>query len=237
MADVDFVGYIDADCFFLDDISLMLREIPIDKDFAIHEHRFSKDRSEWLPRSGRFNVGIVVGRPAESFKKCIANWRLQVLERCDVDMNNGRCGDQTYLNDWPRLFPELHIFNNPGAGVAPWNLNNYVVSEHGGQVYVDDWPVYFFHFHGLQIRYLGNRSALYIAASGYNLAYIPKEEIYRPYLSSLLSKRILSKSGDIPKSSNHNSIWLIRGILKGRINFISTQNFRTIAFVRGSNVG
>lgn len=214
---VDFVGYVDADCFFFGDIDNMLTGIPHDKSIAIHEHNFSSDRREWLQKSGRFNVGVVIGRPDVHFSDCIRNWRRQVLSKCTVDFEAGECGDQTYLNEWPSRYPAVHIFSSKGAGVAPWNLNNYRVSIQNEMLAVDEEELYFFHFHGLQVHYFTRFLVFYVAASGYNLLAPPIKTIYMPYVSSTLRAAIFANLTLRDLNSTRNFSWILRNFLNGRL--------------------
>lgn len=213
----EFVGYVDADCFFMHDISELLRGIPTDKNFAIHEHNFSPDRIGWLKSSGRFNVGVIVGRPTIDFVECIARWRMQVLESCELDPLNGKCGDQTYLDEWPLLYRSLHIFQEKGAGLAPWNLNNYSISHTPTGPTVDEEKIYFFHFHGLLLKRVRILGSYYIPASGYDLRYVPIVEIYRPYLKMVLS---MAKKFDLNwrlYMASSTFQWFVSNMLRGRL--------------------
>lgn len=216
-----YVGYIDADCFFLSDIAEMLKEIPPRKEFAIHEHNFSPDRMHWLEKSGRFNVGVIIGRPKSEFKYCISRWREQVLDRCDVNAEEGRCGDQTYLNDWPDQYPGVHVFKCVGVGVAPWNLNNYEITSFQNEIYVDNKKLYFFHFHGLQYRTIWNLFAFFIPAAGYELRYTPLSEVYSPYVRAILlnASKLSLKNAEVRFSSD--LMWLIRNSLRNRIRIVT----------------
>lgn len=212
-----FIGYVDADCFFFGNIVEMLEEIPPNKNFAIHEHKFSEDRKGWLQKSGRFNVGVVIGRPSQEYLDCITSWRRRVLERCDVDMQAGRCGDQTYLNDWPSQFTSLHIFSCIGVGVAPWNVNNYEVYELANELFVNDSKVFFFHFHSLQIRKLSKFIYLLVPAAGYELNYVPNKEIYLPYISQLNIAHAIYRAPIRKFSLAKDAKWLLQNGLKGRL--------------------
>lgn len=213
----EFVGYIDADCYFLGDIEVMLNEIPFAKNIAIHEHRFSPDRAIWLERSGRFNVGVVVGRPGAEYLECVNVWRMQVLDFCGVDLDNGLCGDQTYLNDWPIRYRGLHIFEAIGIGVAPWNLNNYQVSIDQGQILVDERPVIFFHFHGLEIRNIGWRISVFVPASGYQLISSDIVPLYNLYTRNLLSLSESIYYKNVQLNIQGDWLWLIRNFCRGRL--------------------
>jgi hypothetical protein len=180
------VAYIDADCYFFGDLDKLLKPLSTGYEIAIHEHRFSSDRSMWLNKSGRFNVGLVAGVNNRDFRKCIARWRDQVLERCDVNHLEGRCGDQTYLNDWPNLFPSLYILGEPGAGVAPWNIKNYKISTQNHTIKVDSEPLYFYHFSSLQFIYFSKFFALFIPADGYLNMDRKELVIYHAYVKHLM---------------------------------------------------
>jgi hypothetical protein len=225
--DFEFVGYIDADCYFLGDVQNMLNEIPGNKNIAIHEHRFSPDRAMWLERSGRFNVGVVVGRPGSEYLDCINLWRLQVLDFCGVDLERGMCGDQTYLNDWPVRYGGLYIFEDIGIGVAPWNLNNYRVSSSRGQILVDEMPIIFFHFHGLEIRNIGWVMSIYVPAAGYSLEQSDIAPLYKRYAHNLLllSESIYLRNAQL-KIGNDWS-WLIRNLYRRRLSFACNRFLRS----------
>ena len=178
------LGYIDADCFFFEDIFNTLSPL-VGKSIAIHEHRFSKDRSEWLKKSGRFNVGLVAGITGSQFDDCLERWRQQVLESCIVDYSLGKCGDQSYLNEWPEIYENLVILNSSGVGLAPWNLNNYKIQKYGKKYLVDLDVLNFFHFHGLEIGLIGKHIALFLPAPGYKLINNNYQLIYHEYINSI----------------------------------------------------
>lgn len=214
---VDFVAYIDADCFFFGDIAEMLKELPEDKNIGIHEHRFSEDRASWLYRSGRFNVGVICGRKSEEFRKCIAHWRDQVIERCDVNQLEGRCGDQTYLNEWPSLYVGLHIFQALGVGLAPWNAFGLNIKETNGQVTVESYPLFFYHFHGLEIGKSNNVLTFFIPAAGYKRLLGTYKLIYLPYLTTLIR---ISRLCQISIYRKRGVVWYLRNGLRRRIIMI-----------------
>jgi hypothetical protein len=180
------VAYIDADCYFFGDIYELLNPLGSKGEIAIHEHRFSHDRMSWLEKSGRFNVGLVAGLNNSEFKICVNRWRSQVLNRCDVNHLEGRCGDQTYLNEWPNLYQSLHVLNSPGAGLAPWNIKNYQINTINGILKVDLKPIYFYHFSGLETIYFSSMFTIFIPAAGYLKMNRRERVIYSSYVKHLM---------------------------------------------------
>jgi hypothetical protein len=180
------VAYIDADCYFFEDICELLKPLESGSEIAIHEHRFSRDRISWLEKSGRFNVGLVAGLNKAEFKACVSRWRRQVLNRCDVNDMEGRCGDQTYLNEWPELYRSLHVLGSPGAGLAPWNIKNYKVTTINGTLKVDLKPIYFYHFSALEFIYFSKVFIIFVPAAGYLNMDRNERVIYSQYMKHLM---------------------------------------------------
>ena len=179
------LGYIDADCFFYNDIFLGLNEFSEHCEIQIHEHRFSNDRKEWLSKSGRFNVGLVIGQVGLTFRNCLHRWSNQVVSDSSVDESRGTCGDQKYLDEWPDLYPTLQIMQSHGMGLAPWNLNNTELTRSKDMIYADDSPLVFFHFHGLQIFKMNIFFSIWAPAPGYRFLNNDHLTLYRTYIEFL----------------------------------------------------
>jgi hypothetical protein len=210
----ELVAYIDADCFFFQDFLEFLKYAEPRQRIFIHEHRFSEDRAEWLAKSGRFNVGVVAGFKSDEFDRCVTRWREQVIDDCSVNQELGKCGDQSYLNEWPNLYQNLRIVDLKGAGVAPWNLNNYRLGVRETGPTVDGESIIFFHFHGLKFAHIGKWVWLYFIAPGYSLRQNPNREIYRIYLKHLTQNADLFR---ITSSRSMSLGWTLRNLRKSRI--------------------
>jgi hypothetical protein len=169
--DGDSVAYVDADLYFFASPQLLLDELADGGNILIHEHRYSADRRHYESGSGRFNVGFVAFVVGDEARTCANRWRQQVLDKCVLDPDNGYCGDQGYLNEWPSLYAGLRILRNIGGGVAPWNLLSYRVTGTTARPFVDGVPVVFFHYHAFRtvsVRLFGDIAA--IPAWGYEFS-------------------------------------------------------------------
>jgi len=139
--------YIDADLCFYNSTRPLINEMA-EHSLLIHEHRFS----EHVPYQifGRFNVGLLCFRNDDRARKVLRDWRDDCIKWCHTRLEDGKFGDQGYLDKWPDRYSYVCITNNIGAGVAPWNQDQYQVRNLFGRVYVDDQPLIFYHFQGLR---------------------------------------------------------------------------------------
>lgn len=148
--EIDFLTYVDADLLFYSDVQPLFDEIG-DASIAIIEHRFAprlKDREV----NGRFCVEWNGFRRDEQGLACLARWREQCIEWCYYRLEDGKMGDQKYLDKWPELYPACHIIMHPGAGVAPWNYEQYTFGKDAdGCITVEGAPLIFYHFHQFQL--------------------------------------------------------------------------------------
>lgn len=148
--DIDLLTYVDADLMFYSDVQPLFDEIG-DASIAIIEHRFTprlKDREV----NGRFCVEWDSFRRDEQGMACLTRWRDQCLDWCYYRLEDGKMGDQKYLDEWPDLYSSCHILMHPGAGIAPWNYAQYKFDKDAsGNITVEGDPLIFYHFHQFQL--------------------------------------------------------------------------------------
>lgn len=147
--DVAALTYLDADLYFFSSPEPIFEEFN-NHSVLIHEHRFPAEFS-FLETYGKFNVGLLCFRRDEPGLEVLEWWRQQCLEWCYARLDDGKFGDQLYLNDWPERFCGVRVLQHIGGGVAPWNHNQYTFGQTSqGDVTVNGLPLIFFHFHGLK---------------------------------------------------------------------------------------
>jgi hypothetical protein len=84
--------------------------------------------------------------------ECLNRWRLQCIDWCFYRLEAERMGDQKYLDEWPKRYSDLHILQDLGAGVAPWNYAQYKFGINSQQqITVNGMPLIFYHFHQFQL--------------------------------------------------------------------------------------
>ena len=106
------------------------------------------------------------------------------MEWCFNRLEDGKFGDQKYLDQWPVLFGGVHILQCRGAGVAPWNFSQYEITEHrDGHLFIDGEPLVFYHFHQFRILEGGR---FYYASSVYSADKDFPAGVYMSYTQAIL---------------------------------------------------
>lgn len=148
--EIDFITYIDSDLLFYSPVQPIFDEIG-DSSIAIIEHRFAP-RLQDREVNGRFCVEWVSFKRNDEGMRCLARWKAQCIEWCYYKLEEGRMGDQKYLDEWPSLYANCHIIETTGAGIAPWNYEKLAFStDASAQINVDNEPLLFYHFHQFQL--------------------------------------------------------------------------------------
>lgn len=146
---IDLITYLDADMYFFSSPDTIFEELG-DNSVLIHEHRFPPSL---MGRSvyGRFNVGLLSFKNNPTGLKVLNYWRQCCIEWCYSRLEDGKYGDQKYLEEWPQRFEGVAILKNIAAGLAPWNFIQYHYDiDDNGSLCVDNKPVVFCHFHALE---------------------------------------------------------------------------------------
>lgn len=182
---VDECTYVDADLFFMSPPDLLLKEMSSSDHILLTEHRYTP-RFDQTKKAGRFCVQFMTFRRTREGMRALEWWRERCLEWCYNRYEDGRFGDQKYLDDWTERFPGVHVLNHEGGGLAPWNIQQYVVYEDQGRVMVRNrksgavFPAVFYHFHYLRFYEDGS-----VDLGRYPLSPRVIQNIYRPYLREL----------------------------------------------------
>jgi hypothetical protein len=143
------VTYIDADLFFFASPKLLLDEFERSgKHVLITEHAYGPryEYSGRAKRGGRFCVQFMTFRRTPEGEKIMHWWQDRCLEWCYARVEDGKFGDQKYLDLWPELFgSDVHILQQKEKTLAPWNVEHFAKLG-GGKLN----PV-FYHFQTLRI--------------------------------------------------------------------------------------
>lgn len=144
---IDVLTYLDADLFFYSSPDPVYREFG-DASILIHGHRFSPSLKA-LEGNGKYNVGLLSFRRDRRGMAALEWWRDRCNEWCFWREEDGKMGDQKYLDDWPTRFEGVHVLEHAGSGLAPWNHDQYKFEGTPPACTVDGYPLVFYHFHAL----------------------------------------------------------------------------------------
>lgn len=181
------VTYVDADLFFFQPPRLLLEEFEQSgKHVLITEHAFAPEHAHNV-RYGRFCVQFMTFRNTPQGWSVLRWWQERCIEWCYGREEDGKFGDQKYLDDWPQRFAaEVHVLSRTERTLAPWNVAH--VARTTGQAQ----PV-FYHFHSLKIVSRSRVVLHFMYRIGRGNRWI-----YRAYLQSLRSAVAEMRSRGVP---------------------------------------
>lgn len=220
---VERVTYLDADIFFFDSPQLLLKEFEESgKHVLITEHAYAPEYIHQIETSGRFCVQFMSFCRTDSGFNVMKWWQDRCLEWCFARHEEGKFGDQKYLDDWPARFSnEVHVLKQVQKTLAPWNV------RHFQRVYGENLRPVFYHFQALRVIER-TRVLLY---SGYKIGALGKQ-LYKQYVRALRAAfRTVNSKGfevePIPISPKKESWWVLRKInrrLRGIVAYARVDN-------------
>lgn len=183
-AEVARVTYLDADLWFRKNPLAIFREFEASrKDVLITDHAYAPEYDK-SAISGQYCVQFMTftREGGEAVRKW---WEERCIEWCFARPEEGKFGDQKYLDDWPIRFADsVHVLADKELMLAPWNATRF---PYGNAVV---W-----HFHALRI--VSNSGQEFAAEYGeYLLPKCTQVNVYLPYLDDLrVASEQLSRMG------------------------------------------
>jgi hypothetical protein len=182
---LDCCTYLDADIYFFASPKVLLNELGEDS-VIITEHRYSPRYKKVVVKFGKYCVQFVTFKNNPLGNEILNWWRDNCLEWCHARREDGKFGDQKYLDDWPERFEGVHVLQHLGGGVAPWNVQQYDIFRKDSKLFGEimgaesRFEIIFYHFQDLKFYDNGQ-----LDFGGYNLSESVKELIYKPYIKHL----------------------------------------------------
>lgn len=225
--------YVDADLFFYASPRILIDEIPSDKHVMITEHRYTRyyDQSKV---SGKYCVQFMYFDDSAASLEVLSHWRNQCIDWCYNRIEDGKFGDQKYLDAWTGQFSCIHELKHLGGGLAPWNIQQYNFTKTAQEFMGEEirthqkFPVIFFHFHGVKLYDHGQQ--IY-APNTYHLSNDVKTLFYLPYIQSLemAKKQIqLCNNNFDTHGSQASSNYFKDRYIKGQLSYIISNVFKNI---------
>jgi hypothetical protein len=200
---VERVTYLDADLWFRKHPKPIFDEFNASgKQVLITDHAYAPEYDQ-SATSGQYCVQFMTftRHGGEQVRKW---WEERCIEWCYARFEDGKFGDQKYLDDWPSIFADyVHVLETKEVLLAPWNANRFPYS--GAIIW---------HFQELRIL----NSNFVMLYKGYEIPVATKKEVYEKYLRDiLLATRIMNDSGVSIKAQSTQRIasGFVTGMLKG----------------------
>ena len=205
---IERVTYLDADIFLMDSVHQIYHEFERSGRHVLYtEHGYAPEYDQSL-KSGRYCVQLLVYRNTGETRKVLEWWGERCLEWCFARHENGRFGDQKYLDSWRDLFPEeTHLLEHPEWTLAPWNALRFPLGSS-----------LLFHFHDLRL-YLGGGIQVW---GEYRIPMPVQLGAYYPYIVSLLRILDLLNHNGITPRLQPSPRWTFRRIvrrIRGRFTY------------------
>ena len=202
--------YIDSDLYFYKNPVVLIEEmIRYNCSVQIVEHGFGSGHRarRQLQNSGRFCVQFNTFKNDLHGRAILGTWKDQCRAHCSMDTNE--MGDQKYLSEWPEKYEKVHVLQNQGGGVAPWNLFRFKKSAKSKGLLVDkkskeEFELIFYHFHHLE--YIDDTHVnMNVFKKGIGVDKSLAMEIYLPYLKALeqMKKTLKEEYHFVPMIKSH----------------------------------
>lgn len=195
--------YIDADMYFYSDPQLLVEEmINSEKSVMVTPHRFPKKNERLSQKVGIYCVEFNTFMNNSESLEVLEYWRNRCLECCSNLGDGIHWGDQKYLEELVEKFSCVHVCQNAGAGVAPWNIILYKMSTTYNNDYLmyrelnEIIPLFFYHFQSVKYvtRQIINTAIPTINAIDFSLV----DSLYYPYLCKIeVKKQMLEEKYDV----------------------------------------
>jgi len=165
------VTYVDADIWFRRDPSPIFHEFDESgKHVLITDHAYAPEYDQ-SATSGQYCVQFMIFTREKS-ELVRGWWEDRCIEWCYRRLEDGKFGDQKYLDDWPlRFSAHVHVLSKYEWTLAPWNATRFPFSQG-----------IFYHFHG--VRLLRGHKIDFGAI--YSLPETLIENLYKPYANDLI---------------------------------------------------
>lgn len=188
--------YIDADMYFYTDPQILIKEMmESGKSVIVIPHRFPTNKVSLAKKVGLYCVEFNTFLNNPYGMEVLEYWRKRCLECCENRGDGIHWGDQKYLEELVEKYDCVHVCNNLGAGVAPWNIDKYknplsknlriiLCKDNNNEI-----PLIFYHFQS--VRYLTRQLIDTNIKTTSNIDLSLVDNLYCPYLKMIETKKKL----------------------------------------------
>jgi hypothetical protein len=181
--------YIDADMRFYSDPKVLVDEMGNDS-VLITEHRYTAKYDQSIT-SGKYCVQFVTFKNTVDGMTVLNWWRNACIDWCYNRVEDGKFGDQKYLDSWTTKFKGVHELKHLGGGIAPWNVQQYNFNKKNNKIIGTEissgktFEAVFFHYHSL--KFFENEIVL-LSDTMYDLTANVIDTFYKEYVKEINSQ-------------------------------------------------
>lgn len=198
---IERVTYLDADMWFRKSPAPIFKELTDSgKHVLITDHAYAPEHDQ-SQQAGQYCVQFMIfTRNGELVRKW---WEERCLEWCYARYEDGKFGDQKYLDSWPEMFKDhVHVLHDHSLLLAPWNGTRFPYSS------AIAW-----HFHSARLI-IKNKKSMSLWAGNYYLPPTTVAAIYKPYFLDITeSVNQLLNCGIEPKTQKAPNHFVRIGLL------------------------
>jgi hypothetical protein len=187
--------YVDADVWLRKPPTQIFAELEASgAHVLITDHGYAPEYDQ-SATSGQYCVQFMVfnrdeGEPVRQW------WQDRCIEWCFARFEDGKFGDQKYLDDWPHRFGRLvHVLRRQELTQAPWNATRFPYSQAA-----------IYHFHGLRLMPGRNLDL----GAAYALPKPLLQHVYEPYLADIADAVARLEAAGVPVRPQAPSLGLKR---------------------------
>jgi hypothetical protein len=151
--------YVDADLYFYQNPKILFDEMG-GKSILLTLHRYPAKFNR-SATSGIYCVQFITFLNNKDGLEALNWWRDACIDWCYDRYEDGKFGDQKYLDDWTTRFKGVHVLEHLGGGLASWNVEQWpFVSKTSNKITFKDpvknsnFEAVFYHFH--HVRFFKN---------------------------------------------------------------------------------
>lgn len=141
------ITYLDSDLMFFSSPQVVSDELERKNASVGLASHFMK-----YPLFGKYCVQYVYFKNDKDGSDCLRWWRDECLKWCYSRVEDGKYGDQKYLDYFADKFNHVCEIENRGVGVAYWNMNDNSYIDGFTYYKGDKWPTVFFHYSGINVQ-------------------------------------------------------------------------------------
>lgn len=183
------ITYLDSDLMFFSSPQVVFDELGGKKASVGLASHFMK-----YPLFGKYCVQYVYFKNDKDGSDCLRWWRDECLKWCYSRVEDGKYGDQKYLDYFADKFNHVCEIENRGVGVAYWNMNDNSYKD--GYTYYkgQKWPTVFFHYSGINVQVkdcvMTFRHTMYLTKSIRQTFIVPYAELMKEAFTKYLNTPI-----------------------------------------------